>query len=323
VIIATHNRWPLVREAVDSVLAQTCGLEEVIVVDDGSTDGTADLLEAHRPSVRLIRQPNAERGAARNHGLRRATGEFVVFLDSDDMLEEWFLSQFVERWRLHAMHNRIYVCPGQRWLPEHGVVTPTPLSAPRNGDWFRQSLRGAVWGIHSAIVPRSLAMAIGGFPEDRTVARSEDWVFQVKLLSTGVGVELLPRAAVRHRNHPGMSTSDDLACIAAAQSALGLLLREGLPGREMTDSERALAIAGMHRLCAAHAYHASQMRTARVHLREIARQLGWLKASAYAGRLWLQTWLGARGARVVRGVRQRVRETRWQRRRGASGAPGG
>src|SRR5947209_3795753 len=94
VIIPLYNKAPYVRRTLDSVRAQTFADYEVIVVDDGSTDGGAAVVEGFGdPRFRLIAQPNAGPGAARNRGLAEAGGEFVAFLDADD---EW-LPTFLER----------------------------------------------------------------------------------------------------------------------------------------------------------------------------------------------------------------------------------
>jgi glycosyltransferase involved in cell wall biosynthesis len=85
VIIPAYNVAPFIREAVDSALAQTRRDVEVIVVDDGSTDGSADMLrDLDDPRLRVIRQDNGGSASARNAGLRLASGELVAFLDADD-----------------------------------------------------------------------------------------------------------------------------------------------------------------------------------------------------------------------------------------------
>lgn len=86
VIIPTYNCARFIREAVDSALNQTRAPDEIIVVDDGSTDETDRVLGQYGPPVRVIRQDNRGRSAARNQGLRAARGDLVVFLDSDDTL---------------------------------------------------------------------------------------------------------------------------------------------------------------------------------------------------------------------------------------------
>lgn len=85
-IIPTFNRRDYVTRAVDSVLAQTVPVDEIIVVDDGSTDGTIQTIRSRYGSrVAVLRQENAGASAARNRGLREARGEWIAFLDSDDV----------------------------------------------------------------------------------------------------------------------------------------------------------------------------------------------------------------------------------------------
>ena len=86
-VIPTFNRLGCIRRAVDSALRQTLPVEDVLVIDDGSTDGTADALEAeYGPRIRVIRQANTGVSEARRRGVQEAKGEWIAFLDSDD---EW------------------------------------------------------------------------------------------------------------------------------------------------------------------------------------------------------------------------------------------
>ena len=84
VVIPTHDRAALVGRAIESALRQTVPPREVVVVDDGSTDDTRARVEAFGPGVRYLHQGNAGVSAARNHGVRAATGTWIAFLDSDD-----------------------------------------------------------------------------------------------------------------------------------------------------------------------------------------------------------------------------------------------
>jgi len=84
VVIPTHNRANLVTRAVDSVLGQTYADYEIIVIDDGSTDNTREVLQPYADKIRYIYQDNAGVSAARNAGIRQAQGKWIAFLDSDD-----------------------------------------------------------------------------------------------------------------------------------------------------------------------------------------------------------------------------------------------
>jgi len=86
VIIPTYNRATLIGAAIESVLGQSRRPEEILVIDDGSTDHTAAVLARFGTAIRVIRQANSGRSVARNVGLRNATGDAVIFLDSDDLL---------------------------------------------------------------------------------------------------------------------------------------------------------------------------------------------------------------------------------------------
>lgn len=86
-IIPTYNRAHLIERAISSVIAASRPQDEIIVVDDGSTDNTAEVVARFGKSVKYIRMDNARAGAARNRGLQQANGDLVAFLDSDD---EWF-----------------------------------------------------------------------------------------------------------------------------------------------------------------------------------------------------------------------------------------
>src|SRR5215207_1855104 len=93
IIIPAYNRADLLPKTLDSALAQTRLPDEIIVVDDGSTDSTADVLAGYSAPVIVLRQPNWGRSAARNAGMAHSTGDLLMLLDSDDLL----LPESIER----------------------------------------------------------------------------------------------------------------------------------------------------------------------------------------------------------------------------------
>ncbi len=97
VIVPTYNREQVVSDTIRSVLAQTCSDFEIIVVDDGSTDGTVKAIKDFGDSrIRVYQQANAGPGAARNRGIAEAVGEYLKFLDSDDLITPLSLEQQLE-----------------------------------------------------------------------------------------------------------------------------------------------------------------------------------------------------------------------------------
>jgi len=113
VIIPTYNREHCVRQSLDSVLAQTFKDFELIVVDDGSRDGTVEILKSYGDKIRLICQKNAGAGAARNTGIRAALGKYIAFLDSDDHWRPEKLEvqmQFISKYGAKVCYSR---CVGE------------------------------------------------------------------------------------------------------------------------------------------------------------------------------------------------------------------
>jgi len=304
VVIATYNRWPLVNEAVESALTQNSqGTVEVIVVDDGSTDGTTEKLAAAHPEVRLVVQENAERGAARNRGASEATGRFLSFLDADDRFEPWHVEQLREALvssECSCPAPTVYSATARLWDPRTGRVrTLVSRAAGHSPRLYEAALLGTCLPLQGLFVPRERFWEVGAFPPERSIARSEDWVLLARLASRS-RFEFLDRPSVRIREHPGRSMHASRQVIESRQAAMNLILAEGLPGRVLDQRSRALVVAGTHRLCAAHLYSEGDMHGARNHLRITFDQLGWTEGATLAGRLWLQTLLGPRMSRNLR-----------------------
>lgn len=153
----------MTERAVASVLAQTRPPEEVIVVDDGSTDGTAGCLRAAFPGIEVLRLEGRGVSAARNHGIRDAESEWLAFLDSDD---EWLEE------KLEAQLSSLAAAPGHRlchtdeiWIRNGRRVNPRRRHAKRGGRIFRHCLPLCVISPSSALVHRSLLDEVGLFDE--------------------------------------------------------------------------------------------------------------------------------------------------------------
>ena len=109
VIMPAYNRETYIRESIDSVLAQSFTDFELIVVDDGSTDSTAGIVQSYTDSrIRLIRQPNRGVSVARNAGLEAVRGQFITFLDSDDLYYPDFLKVAFQLIQSNQTENVFY-----------------------------------------------------------------------------------------------------------------------------------------------------------------------------------------------------------------------
>jgi glycosyltransferase involved in cell wall biosynthesis len=302
VVVASYNRWPLVAETIESVLAQTVEGAELILVDDGSKDGTADEVEARYPTVRVIRQENTERGAAYNRGARESTGAYIGVLGSDDVWEPWHLEQFVE---VRAKHPGAEVFGGRAvmWESATGRTQLHPDFDPAT--LKRQALLSAAIAPQAMVVSRDAFFRVGGFPEDRSTAASEDWVLLLKLLNR-YQVVRLPRPSVRIREHAGRSMANLAKIRESREATTRLILEEDLLGFELDEESRRLIRAGTHRLCAAHHYGAGEMREARARIGDVCKTVGLPTGIRWTGRLWLQTWLGSAGSSAMRRVKKRL-----------------
>jgi glycosyltransferase involved in cell wall biosynthesis len=171
VVIPTHNRYALVLEAVKSVLAQDGCEFEVIVVDDGSTDGTAGALAA-LPGVRILVQPRQGVAAARNAGARIARGEWLAFLDSDDL---WCAGKLAAQVKFHCDRPQVPISQTEEIWIRHGVrVNPCTYHRKPVGDIFLPSLARCLVSPSAVMLRRNLLESVGGFDENLQVCEDYD-----------------------------------------------------------------------------------------------------------------------------------------------------
>ena len=209
VILPTHNRAPLLREAIESVLAQTFFDWELVVVDDGSTDGTTEsvrLLAEKVGRIRYLRQEKKGVSAARNRGVAEASGEWVAFLDDDDL---WLPEKLEKQLAFASQHPECGFLYGRAdVVDEEGqTVASTPSGSPKT------TLEGLVQEntipILTVLVRKSLIQAVGGFDESLDVAEDYDlWLRLTRETSFGFQNEqlgtyrerfrIVPETAARH-----------------------------------------------------------------------------------------------------------------------------
>jgi glycosyltransferase involved in cell wall biosynthesis len=241
VIVVTHNRRAMVREAVASVLAQRDARFELIVVDDGSTDGTADDLEAlaaeyrnaaQRPSIQIVRgAQNRGVAAARNAGVARATAPLVAFLDSDDW---WAPTKLRRQLDFMAWHPEYVIAQTEEIWIRNGVrVNPGLRHRKRSGDIFIASARTCLLSPSAVIMRVAPLRAMGGFDEDFAAAEDYDlWMRTLAHHEAGLIDESL---VTRRAGHPGQLS----ATVPAIDRFRILALLKLLAEHELSANRRA------------------------------------------------------------------------------------
>lgn len=227
-IVPVYNRSDLLREAVDSVLAQDYRPIEIIIVDDGSTDDTpqvADKLQVQYPDiVRVIHQANAGPGAARQAGLDASRGEFIQYLDSDDLLLPGKFSLQVEG-LLNDAEAGISYGPTLERDEKTGVTEVTHETDVKHRDIFPTVLKSRLWATLSPLYRRSACEAIGQWSSKRIF---EDWDYDCRAGLLGIKLHYCdkPLALKRHNigDHAGLAWKSDVVAMRDRINAYATVL---------------------------------------------------------------------------------------------------
>lgn len=202
VIVPAYNQAIYVSQAIQSVLKQTYSDFELIVVDDGSTDETPQILAGIRdPRIRVIRQPNAGLSAARNTGLCESSAPLVTFLDADDYFlpdKLEVLSRYLEN------HSEIGFAAGRaRYVDHTGATILEPAEAPTSLT-LPELLSGNPICVSGILLRRTWLDRVGVF--DEKLRACEDWDLWLRLLAAGCHMAWVEHLVVAYRIHPGQMT---------------------------------------------------------------------------------------------------------------------
>lgn len=206
VIIPTHNRADLLIEALESVFSQTWSNYEVIVVNDGSTDNTAERIRPYLDRVHYLHQSNRGVAAARNLGIRHSRGNLICFLDSDDL---WVPTKLQEQIAF-AEQN-----------PQYALIA-TEIDTFNSKGHVERSRKARMYRIHNGMIAehllfdnwiqtstvmvrREVLLRVGGFDED-VGQFGEDWLLWMRI-ATESPVYFMPRPLVNYRMHERKLTS--------------------------------------------------------------------------------------------------------------------
>ena len=194
VIIPSYDRWPMLGESVDSVLVQTAREYELIVVDDGSTDETPRRLRDYGARLTMLSQSRRGVAAARNLGARQASGQYLAFLDSDDL---WHPLKLERQLAFMESNLEVEICQTDEIWVRNGVrVNPRHKHRKPSGDIFRASLALCLVSPSAVMMRRDLFERVGGFDESLPVCEDYDLWLRI---AKDTEVPLIPETLVTKR----------------------------------------------------------------------------------------------------------------------------
>lgn len=261
VVMPAYNARPFIDDAIRSILNQDYPRIELIVVDDGSTDGTPEAAERWGDRVRVLRRQNAGPAAARNQGMAAARGDFIAFLDADDVwlpgkvsMQAGYLQDHPAVGVVFGGFSRWYAqADGSFGAPPSPVNLDRPLKlVPAHSGWiYRDMLLDSVICIITAMVRRSVVETVGGF--DETLATGEDYDFWLRV-SRQFRVAELDRTLAYYRMHLASTTkvprkeNNEYKVLMKTLAAYGPAGPDGLAAAETDLHER------FFQLCFSHGY---------------------------------------------------------------------
>ncbi len=257
IVIPTYNRKATIKNTIESILQQSFKDYEILVIDDGSTDGTFESLTDYysvNPAIKIIHQENKERGAARNNGFQHAQGVYVIFLDSDDLLLSGHLKALSEK--IEEQKKPDFIC--------------TKYELYRNGKTYSSDIQHLQEGFHDYklfLTGNPLACNIcvrrGNknlhlFEEDRSYSIKEDWMFMLQNLRNNK-FYLIDKVTIRMEDHDDRSMrSDNNLIIEHTFNALDWILKK-IP---LDDHEKKILEAHANYFCSIHSYIDNKRRKA-------------------------------------------------------------
>jgi glycosyltransferase involved in cell wall biosynthesis len=217
VVIPAYNSAPYIARTLETVLQQSYRPYEIIVVDDGSTDDTPNVLKKYRDRIIYIHQDNAGEPAARNTGIRHARGEFIAFLDADDL---WLPDKLEVQMDYFEQHPEVaLVYSDMKLFTETGIIHESVkewlgMSLP-SGYVFPQLFAETLFGSGTVVFRKTCVEQVGFFDESFLVGSDyEMWLRMARRFRFGC----VDKPLLMYRHHPTMATR-----------GLGKALQNGIP----------------------------------------------------------------------------------------------
>jgi glycosyltransferase involved in cell wall biosynthesis len=212
IVIPAFNAAETIGDTLRSVRAQRSSAWEAIVVDDGSSDGTAEIAQrfaARDARIRVVRQENRGEAGARNTGVAHARHEWLLFLDADDWVAPEHLERLTQELRIEPRLQAVHC--GSIRVSADGTEVIEPYEPPA-GDLFPTLARRAAFPVHACIVQQSLVREVGGF--DTSFETSTDWDLWQRIARTGAKFGAVREPLAYYRMRPGSASMNAAQLLA-------------------------------------------------------------------------------------------------------------
>ena len=236
-VIPVFNRAQLIRATLDSVLAQDLSDQEVIVVDDGSTDDTLKTLAEYGDRIRVFQQKNSGPAVARNLGIDKAGGQYIAILDSDDLWFPWTLATYADAIRQFDspafLAGSPFVFENKSQVRE---VARTPLRAERFADYLASGDEWRWFSASSFVLRADAVRAVGGFSAEWI--NSDDADLALRLGQAEGFVDIQAPATFAYRDHAGSLKSKTDVSFRSLDYMIAQENAGAYPGGEKRRRER-------------------------------------------------------------------------------------
>jgi glycosyltransferase involved in cell wall biosynthesis len=223
VVIPAYNASKYLSDTLKSVLAQVLPPDEVLVIDDGSTDNTAEIARNFAPRVQVFTRPNARQGASRNFGATQASSEWIAFLDADDLWEPNKLERQMQELAAHPEADLCYTSLIS-FTEDGDIPVPKMPPVPPASALRKSILHRTTFLPSSVVVRRATFLNFGGFALGYSVA--EDWDLWLRLHNAGIKFAACVEPLVRYRIH---ANNQSRSAIVSLNEAMEVYARLVLP----------------------------------------------------------------------------------------------
>jgi len=208
VVIPTYNRADLIQKTLDSVLAQSYPHIEIIVVDDGSTDDTQQVVAKYNGSIQYIGKVNGGEASARNMGIRSAQGKYIACLDSDDLWQPFKLEKQVAL--LEQSQAAWVYCDAELFDGATGrkIGLYSQQHYPYHGSVAQRLLLDDFIACPSPLIRREIFEDVGYFNESHILRMRSDWEMWLRIAAC-YPIAYLPEALARYRVHAGSASQQE------------------------------------------------------------------------------------------------------------------